>query len=152
MGLLVEGNWLSVRRADPRAFGLFRRHYSAEKNWRWRATGNTEVAGPGEIMTLMTVPCDALWVWTRNTIARFDGQLGVNCSVFRNEGSVLSSELVREADALAWARWPDLPRHFTYVDAARIRHKRDPGRCFRKAGWRVCGQSAGGKLLLEISR
>jgi len=31
---VIEGHWLSVRRNDARAFGLWRRHYSAEKNWR----------------------------------------------------------------------------------------------------------------------
>ena len=148
--MLIDGHWLAVSRADPRAFGLYARHYSAVKNARWRRHGNTNVAGPGEQLVLLTDSCDALFVWTRNTVDRFDGQHGVNCAVFRNEGSVLSSELIREADALAWRRWPAEPRHFTYVDASRVRRKRDPGRCFVRAGWRRCGQSAEGKLLFEV--
>jgi hypothetical protein len=147
--MLVDGLWFAVRRADPRAFGLYRRHYSAEKNMRWRQRGNTNVAGPGEQLVLLTGTCDALFVWTRNTTERLDGQIGVNCAVFRNEGPLLSSDLIREADALAWQRWPDQLRHFTYVDPTAIRRKRDPGRCFRKAGWQPCGRSAEGKLLLE---
>jgi hypothetical protein len=42
------------------------------------------------------------------------GQRGVNCAVFRNESSVLSSELIREACGLAWTRWPG-ERLYTYV-------------------------------------
>jgi hypothetical protein len=30
----------------------------------------------------------------------------VNCAVFRNEGPVLSSDLILEAEELAWGRWP----------------------------------------------
>ncbi|HEY2592521.1 MAG TPA: hypothetical protein VGK33_01320 [Chloroflexota bacterium] len=151
MTLLAEGNWLAVTRTDPRAFAMYRRHYSAEKNARASGRSNTNVAGPGETMVLLTEACDALFVWMHNTVARFDGQLGVNCAVFRNEGSVLSSDLVREADELAWRRWADYPRHFTYVDPSKIRRKRDPGRCFLKAGWRACGLSAEGKVLMEIT-
>jgi hypothetical protein len=69
--------------------------------------------------------------------------------VFRNEGAGLSSDLVREADELAWQRWPNEPRHFTYVDASKIRPKRDPGRCFLRAGWQRAGQSKNGLVLLE---
>lgn len=31
----------------------------------------------------------------------------------------------------------------TEIDPTKIRHKRDPGRCFRKAGWRVVGEHRG---------
>lgn len=144
-----DGAWLAVNRNDPRAFGLYRRHYSFKKGARWRRRGNTNVTGSGETMVLLTPECDALFIWLHNVVERLDKQDGVNCAVFRNEGDVLSSELIREADALAWARWPTYARHFTYVDPGEVRRKRDPGRCFRKAGWSVCGTSATGKVILE---
>lgn len=146
---MIDGNWLSVKRTDPRAFALFRRHYSFGKNARWRATGNTNVTSGGETMVLLLQNCEALFVWLRNTVQRLDKQEGVNCAVFRNESALLSSDLIREADDLAWQRWPQL-RHFTYVDPIQVRRKRDPGRCFLKAGWRYCGTSAQGKVILEI--
>jgi len=101
MSWLIDGHWLSVRRNDPRAYGLWRRHYSAEKNWRWRAVGCTEFMGPGETLVLLSTCGRALFAWQRNTIARLDGQTGVCCTVFRNEGAGRSSDLIREADALA---------------------------------------------------
>lgn len=149
---MIDGHWLAVTRADPRAFGLYRRHYSSAKNWPYRRRDNTNVAGPAETLVLLVQACDALFVWAHNTIKRLDGQIGVNCAVFRNEGDLLSSDLIREADGLAWQRWPGESRHFTYIDLSQIRRKRDPGRCFRKAGWRACGYSAEGKLLMEITR
>jgi hypothetical protein len=103
--------------------------------------------GPGETMVLLSRCGRALFAWQHNTIPRLDGQVGVCCAVFRNESPTLSSELIREADALAWRRWPE-QRHFTYVEDGKVRHKRDPGRCFLRAGWRVCGRNADGRLTL----
>lgn len=145
---MLDGHWYAVNRCDPRAYALYARHYSAAKNAPYRQAGNTNVAGSGSTMVLLTLDCKALFVWLRNSVERLDHQAGISCSVFRNEGAVLSSELIREADAMADVRWPG-ERHFTYVDAGQVRPKRDPGRCFIRAGWRVCGQSQRGLILLE---
>ena len=77
------------------------------------------------------------WLWQQK---RDDGQAGYNCSIFRNESERLSSEIILEAERKAWVRWPGV-RLFTYVDSKKVRPKRDPGRCFRCAGWRECGRS-----------
>ena len=146
--MIVDGYWLSVRRNDSRAFALYRRHYSAYKNMKpYRAVGETNFLGPGECMVLLTSCGQAVFTWQRNTVPRYDGQTGVCCTIFRNESPILSSDLIREADMLACQRWPG-ERHFTYVDHTRIRHKRDPGRCFRKAGWTVCGHNKDGRLTI----
>lgn len=75
------------------------------------------------------------------------GQEGVNCAVFRNEGPVLSSELIRQADAIADFVWPR-ERHYTYVDPKAVRST-NPGFCFVAAGWRKCGMTKGGLLIFE---
>jgi hypothetical protein len=77
---------------------------------------------------------------------RLDNQTGVNCAVFRNEGAGLSSDLIREADELAWQRWPG-ERHFTYVWDEKVR-SRNPGYCFLKAGWQRVGRNKDGRLTL----
>ncbi len=133
-------NWYAVKDGDSRAVALFKRHYSCENpkadHVRYGFSGN------GESMVLLTRDCSAVWCW------RLVSGEGVVCSVFRNEGIMLSSELIREADELAWQRWPN-ERHFTYVNGDKVRHKRDPGRCFVKAGWHKCGISKGGLVILE---
>lgn len=143
---LVDGHWLAVKRTDPRAYALYRRHYSATKNVRWRRTGNTNVTSAGETMVLLSQCCRALFVWLRNTVDRLDKQQGVNCAVFRNEGAGLSSQLIQEADELAWVRWPG-ERHFTYVDDSKIRST-NPGYSFLMAGWQRVGRNKDGRLTL----
>ena len=142
---MIDGAWLSSNKFDPRALALYERHYSARRYADGRK--RDQFVGPGESMVLLTVCCRGLFVWVRNTIERFDKQVGVNCAVFRNEGAGLSSNLIREADELAWQRWPG-ERHFTYVDDAKIRSS-NPGYCFLMAGWRRVGRSKSGLSLLE---
>jgi len=98
-------------------------------------------------MVLLTVDCGALFIW-RKQLWRSDGQQGIECAVFRNEGSERSSSLILEAEALAWARWPD-ERLFTYVQPNAIRSS-NPGYCFLQAGWQRLRQvSNRGARLLE---
>lgn len=144
---MIDGQWLAVQRTDPRAFGLYCRHYSAQKNLPYRRIGNTNVAGSGQTLVLLTQCCRALFVWIKNTVERLDHQVGVNCAVFRNEGAGLSSDLIYEADVLAFQRWPG-ERHFTYIDARKIA-SRNPGYCFLMAGWQRCGFSKQGLVIME---
>lgn len=142
---MIDGYWLSSHQNDPRASALFRRHYSWGKNDR--RPGHRGFCPPGEKMVLLTVGCDALFVWHHPLLPRPSGEVGVLCSVFRNESPVLSSALIEEACALARRRWPG-QRLFTYVNPAKIRSV-NPGACFRHAGFRRCGLSKGGLVLLE---
>lgn len=150
---LVDGYWLPSYRSDPRAITLYRRHYSAKRNdYPGRQLRN--FVGPGQPMVLLTADCRAAFCWVWNTLPRWDGQAGVCCTLFRNESPVLSSTLIREADALAWARWPG-QRLFTYVDPNEVASA-NPGFCFLQAGWRRVRDTAGrpvrstrGLLILE---
>lgn len=139
------GHWYSVLDGDGRARAIFDRHYS-----RYHYVDGRKpklFVGPGEKMVLMTSECDALWVWRK--FISGDGQQGVNCAVFRNEGQVRSSELITEAMALAWARWPN-ERLYTYVNGGAVQSA-NPGYCFKVAGWRKCGETKVNKLvILEV--
>lgn len=73
-------------------------------------------------------------------------------SCFRNEGAGLSSELIREAVAATRWRWitvPDLGM-VTFVDASKVKHKRDPGRCYLRAGFSRVGETRGGLLAFQM--
>jgi hypothetical protein len=146
---LFEGNWIPVSTSDNRARGLFARHYSFRH--KGKAIKPSTITAPGEHLVLLTQNCDALFVWVAERI-RHDNQTGINCAVFRNESKLLASELIKEADALAWVKWPH-ERLFTYVDGEKInrfndRHKRNrpAGYCFLKAGWRYILDNNGEKL------
>ena len=103
------------------------------------------MVGPGEHIVLRTYSGDAVFVWRK--FIDDSGQRGINCAVFRNEGPILSSELVRQADAVADFAWPSA-RHYTYVNAGKIRST-NPGFAFLAAGWRRCGMTKSGLHILE---
>ena len=142
--LFGDGPWIEVKDGNVTGMSIFRRHYSATN----RKPKVYQFVGPGEKMVLLTPDAKALFVWRK--FISDAGENGVNCAVFRNEGSSAgqSSALILAAKTLAWLRWPG-ERLYTYVDAAKVRHKRDPGRCFVRAGFRHCGVSKSGKLILE---
>jgi len=95
--------WMPVRDGDPSAMALFLRHYSCTN----RSRRVYQFVGPGEKLVLLTPCARALFVWRKERDEyRMDGQHGVNCAVFRNEGApgVLSSDLIRAADQIAFSR------------------------------------------------
>jgi hypothetical protein len=49
-----------------------------------------------------------------------------------------------DAEQHAWSRWPG-QRLYTYVDPKSVK-SRNPGYCFRCAGWRRCGVTKVNKL------
>lgn len=139
-----ESRWSVVRDGDQDCRAIFDRHYSRQ---RYRDGRDPKLfVGPGAKLVLVTPGLDALFVWRK--FKDDSSQWGVNCAVFRNEGPVLSSLLILEAEAHAWRRWPGETRLYTYVDTKKTRRKRDPGRCFRKAGWSPCGWTKWNKLLI----
>lgn len=123
-------HWFITKDGDATVLGLYRRHYPAKrKNGVWKIN---QFVGPGEHIVLRTNRGDAGFVW-RNFIDD-SKQIGVNCAFFRNEGAILSSELVRQADAIADFAWPS-SRHYTFVDPQAVRST-NPGFCFVAAGWK----------------
>ncbi len=74
------------------------------------------------------------------------------CTLFRNESGALSSDMIRLAVGHTAAAWGEPPEggFVTFVDPDRTRRKRDPGRCYRKAGWRPDGVTGGGYVRLRL--
>lgn len=136
-------HWYQFKDGHPGALALYERHYSAYQY----ADGRERklFMGPGEKLVLLTRGEDALFAWRK--FVDDSGQQGVNCAVFRNESATLSSELIREAMAIAWLRWPG-ERLYTYVNGAAI-ESTNPGYCFIQAGWKRAGTTKGGLVILE---
>lgn len=137
--------WLPVRDGNRTALAIYDRHYSSR---RAHVRKIDQFVGPGHKLILLTPCARALFAWRK--FITDDGQRGVNCAVFRNEGAGggRSSDLIREADRIAWERWPG-ERHYTYVDPREVRGT-NPGFCFITAGWRRCGRTIGGLHILEV--
>lgn len=138
-------HWYITKDGDKSCLALYERHYSAYRYADGRK--RTQFVGPGYSIVLRTTRADALFVWRDYIDDTIPKQEGVECAVFRNESDVLSSDLIRQADAIADHVWPGR-RHYTKVDPKAIRG-RNPGYCFIAAGWRRCGRTKGGLLILE---
>lgn len=172
-GLDGDGLWHAVRRTEPRARALADRHYSRQ------TPGAPEFLNAGQTLVLLTDDALALWgvLLNRDPWARVNRGAEVwrwRCAIFRNEGPHLSSDLVREATDRTRAYWI---RHYggvptvgyrvgidrvgtapigpaevpltTEVDPGKTRRKRDPGRCFLRAGWRVVDRDRAGLVVLQ---
>jgi hypothetical protein len=141
--MLGLGLWIEVKDGDPRAVGIYRRHYSAKNKNHGLPIDYCRYgfSGKGESMVLLAENCNALFCWRK-----VEGE-GIQCTVFRNESDLLSSDLIKEADNLAFSRWPE-KRHYTYVNAGKIKSS-NPGYCFIKAGWHRCGLTQKGLVILE---
>jgi hypothetical protein len=134
----LAGVWRRTVDGDPVGRELFSKHYSRRR----RRDGRRPrlFVGPGEKEVLVAHDGSALFVWRR--FRDDSGELGVNCAVFRNEGGLRSSDLIRAAVVIAWSRWPG-ERLYTYVDGASVRSA-NPGYCFKAAGWRFVRRTPGG--------
>ena len=140
--------WIKSHRADPDVLPLADRHYNRQK------VGSPQFAPPGRCLVLKTVGRDAFWItsWPYAEYVRHAWAGAWVCSAFRNESAHLSSELIREAVSATLARYgrpPDLGM-VTFVDTGKVRKKRDPGRCYLRAGFEVCGATKGGLLALQL--
>jgi hypothetical protein len=141
--------WLVSNRADSEVLPLADRHYSRQK------VGTLQFVPPGRCVVLKTHCLRALWV-TSWPLAEYVQHAWAGAwinSLFRNEGAAaLSSELIRDAVAATRDVWPQVPSLglVTFIDRSKIRHKRDPGRCYRKAGFHESGYTKGGLLALQL--
>jgi DNA modification methylase len=133
--------WMVTWRADPAAARLADRHYSR------KTVGAGQFSPPGAVVALVTSCGRAVWVTWRTDYAETDWVRDAwVCCLFRNEGAGLSSDLIRAALAITRHEWGNpLPGGtVTFVDPGKLRRKRDPGRCFRRAGFAPDGTTQGG--------
>jgi hypothetical protein len=132
-------------RADPRAAAIADRHYNRQ------TVGAEQFVPPGRCFVLRTPDEKALWVtsWPFAEFVKHAWAGAWMCSCFRNEGAGLSSELILEAVAATLWQWgpPPVLGLVTFVDPKKTRRKRDPGRCFRKAGFVEVGRTKEANLV-----
>jgi hypothetical protein len=141
--------WHLSWRTDPQARPLADRHYNRQ------SIGAQDFAPPGRCLVLKTVPTDAYWItsWPfAEYVKHAWAGAWVNSAFRREVGAWLASDLIRAAVAATLYRWPTPPTlgMVTFVDAEKVRHKRDPGRCYRKAGFKHVGFTEGGLWAYQL--
>ena len=141
--------WKKSHRFDNQSRIIADRHYNRQK------VGTAQFVPPGRCVVLRSDEGGgALWVtsWPFAEYVRHAWAGAWVNSCFRNEGAGLSSELIREAIAATRYYWQDIPElgMITFVDAGKVRRKRDPGRCYIRAGFKHIGETKGGLLTFQL--
>lgn len=138
--------WMLSHRADPMALPIADRHYNRQK------PGTPQFVPPGRCVVLRST--GALWVssWPFAEYVKHEWAGAWVNSCFRRESGPLASCLIREAVAATRWVWGDPPPlgMVTFIDRSKVHRKRDFGRCYRRAGFRVCGETKGGLLALQL--
>lgn len=143
--------WQRVTKFDPRAAKLADRHYSRRK------IGSPQFMPPGETVVLLTPDELAVWGWWRphpaSGIKAMNGLDGWTCTIFRNESKTRSSELILAAEKVLLGLGVTVGKDgfITYVWDKKVQSK-NPGYCFKMAGWQVKGRSADGRKTLLMKQ
>lgn len=141
--------WHGSHRADHESRLIADRHYNRQK------VGTPQFVPPGRCLVLRSTDGQALWVtsWPFAEYVRHAWAGAWVNSCFRREGGEhLASDMIRAAVAATRYKWPDVPESgmVTFVDASKVRRKRDPGRCYVHAGFRRVGFTKGGLVALQL--
>lgn len=133
--------WIVTHKGDVSGRLLADRHYSRQ------TVGHPQFTRPGRNLVLRTADGMAVWVTWQGI--RDDGLQAWECTIFRNETNLRSSDMVRAAVVASKVEWGEMPRDgiITYVDSNKVKSA-NPGCCFKKAGFKRIGESKRRKLLL----
>ncbi|MEF3304170.1 hypothetical protein [Paenibacillus sp. GYB003] len=137
------GPWIVTQKADRAGSALANAHYSRQ------TIGAAQFCRPGKNLVLRTVEGNAVWV-TWHSEYRKDGLEAWENTLFRNESSYLSSDLIKWAIFATICEWGDrLPRDgiITYVQASAVKST-NPGCCYLNSGFRRRGSSKSRRLQL----
>lgn len=153
---LLEMRWTLSSRGDKRALGLADRHYNRQK------PGTSQFVPPGRCVVLLEKTGKALWVtsWPFAEYTKHEWAGAWVCSCFRYEPILTrngapkgprASVLIRQAVAVTVWRWPVIPElgMVTFVNPEKVKTE-VLGRCYLEAGFRVCGETKGGLLALQL--
>jgi hypothetical protein len=141
--------WISYR-TDPEARVIADRHYNRQK------PGTKGFVPPGRCLVLK-IPGEAFWV-TSYPFAQYVKHAWAGswvCSAFRNEGTRLSSELILHAlactrwAARTWENWDEPEGMVTFVNTKKV-NSRNPGFCYKKAGFKNVGFTKAGLVALYM--
>ncbi len=157
--LFPPDSWQAVSGSDPRALAIVDGthplaggvpHYSRRES----SVGSPHFTPNGREVVLLTVDEMSVWSVCENKV-NGSAEVRWRCTCFRRLGGGRACDLIRSAvnsSREAWRRkygaLPAVPMT-TEVDPAKVNRKRDPGRCFIKAGWFEIGMTESGLIRFQ---
>lgn len=137
--------WRKSDRFDPASLPLADRHYNRQK------PGTPQFVPPGRCLVLLAEDRSALWVtsWPHFRADQWEGAW-IN-TLFRNEGSFVSSALIRSAVSHTRAHFGETPDlgMVTFIDPSKVQST-NPGYCYLVAGFRHAGWTPKGLRVLRM--
>jgi hypothetical protein len=139
--------WRKSDRFDRESLPLADRHYNRRK------VGSPQFVPPGRCFVLRSFDDRALWVtsWPFAQYVRHAWPGAWVNSLFRREGGIEASEMIRQAVAHTRHQWPQAPElgMVSFVDPKKVPGVKRRGRmifgyCYLKAGFRHVGFTKGG--------
>jgi hypothetical protein len=131
-----------THKGDPRGRALADRHYSRQ------SIGNIQFCRPGRNVVMRTLDNKAALVFWRG-IADHQWDAWEN-TLFRNEGPILSSELLLEATSHLFYNviGAEVPPDglISFVSKSKVRST-NPGFCYFKAGWSLLHENEKYRIL-----
>ena len=144
--------WVRTNRFDSETRALADRHYNRQK------PGSPQFVPPGRCLVLLSKDKTAFWI-TSYPFAEYVKHAWAGafvCSAFRNEGSNLASELIRDALAATVAEWDPPPLGMiTFIDQRKVkpiicRSRKRWGYSYEKAGFKHVGFTKDGLMAWQI--
>lgn len=144
--------WLRAHRFHPEAAALADRHYNRRK------VGSPQFVPPGSCLVFLTQCRRAVWVtsWPKPEFVKHAWPGAWVNSLFRREGGVTASELIRSAIVATCAFWsPPAQGIVSFVDPKKVkptmvRGKPVYGFCYLKAGFTHVGFTKGGLWVWQM--
>lgn len=131
--------WRLSYKSAPAVLALADRHYSRQ------SPGSASMMPPGKSLVLLTDDAQAVWgsLMQLPDLVKHAWPTAWMCTIFRNEGGLLSSELITCAVAATLYEWGGTPPDdgfLTFVNEAVVKSS-NPGYCFKKAGFKIVGRT-----------
>jgi hypothetical protein len=140
-------NWRISWRNDPVGRAIADRHYNRQN------VGADGFVPPGRCLVLLA-DTPALWVTScpKAEYVQHDWAGAWMNSCFRKEGPGVASDMIRQAVAHTLWKWPVPPPlgMVTFVNADEVEHKREPGYCYKKAGFEHVGFTKAGLWVWQL--
>lgn len=127
--VLIGQYWTEVLDDNP----LFN-HTLKENKISHRQSKSSPYSGRNQRLNLMYLTGQALMVWKRKKSER--GYYGIQCTLFINHSSILSSKLIVDGQKLAGEQWDDV-RFFIHLNPKE--DFKNLANSFVKAGWKMVG-------------